>query len=293
MSGPPAWRDYSPAELDAQYHVSPPSSPERERQRREVDAENVCVRATAECRLDVAYGDGADELLDIFPASQPGSPVVLNIHGGYWKQFSKSDESLYAPLFVAVGAAYVAIDYTLAPTATLDEIVHQCRTATAWVVRNAETFGGDPSRIHLLGRSAGGHLCAMMLAVDWTAELDRDESPIAGATLISGLFDLEPVRLCFANEWTRLDAAAAHRLSPMHHLPATKCPLIVAWGGAETDEFRRQSQDYAAVCRETGFNCETIEIPNALHGGSRAEILNSESDLTQAIFAQAGLRNPC
>jgi len=290
MSGNAIWRDYGRAALDRQYDVSPPPSPERERRRREVEAENARVRATADCRLDVPYGDGADETLDIFPAQAPGAPVVLNIHGGYWKQFSKNDESLYAPLLTGAGAAYVAIDYTLAPAATLDGIVRQCRAAAGWVVRNAVSFGGDASRIHLLGRSAGGHLCAMMLAVDWKAELGLAASPIAGATLISGLHDLDPVRLCFANEWTRLDADAARRLSPIHRLPAAKCPLIVAWGGAETDEFRRQSTDYAAVCRAAGFDCRTIEIPGALHSGSREELLNPDSELTRAMLAQMGFR---
>jgi arylformamidase len=292
MSGIAVWRGYDRPALDAQYDVSPPPSPERERRRREVDAENARVRATADCRLDIAYGEGADERLDVFPARSPGSPVVLNIHGGYWKQFAKSDESLYAPLLTSAGAAYVAIDYTLAPAATLDEIVRQCRAATAWVARNAAGFGGDPARIHLLGRSAGAHLCAMMLAVDWRAASGLRESPIAGAALISGLYDLEPVRLCFANGWTRLDADAARRLSPIHHLPVTRCPLIVAWGGAETEEFRRQSADYAAACRAAGFACETIEIPGALHSGSREALLDAGSALAQAILAQAGLRAP-
>jgi arylformamidase len=291
MSGKPIWRDYAQAALDAQYDVSPPSSPERDAQRRRVGEENVRVRATLECRLDVPYGDGPDEKLDIFPAKRPGSPVLLNIHGGYWKQFSKSDESLYAPMLVAAGAAYVASEYTLAPAATLDGIVRQCRAATAWIVRHAAEFGGDAARIHLLGRSAGGHLVAMMLATDRREEAGFDPSAIAGATLISGLYDLEPIRLCFANEWTRLDTAAARRLSPAHHLPVTRCPLIVAWGGAETDEFRRQSQDYAAACRAAGLDCETIEIAGAQHSNSREELLDTDSVLTRAIFAQMGL-NP-
>ncbi len=291
MSGAAIWRGYDRAALDLQYDVTPPPSPAGEQRRREVAAANVRARATLDCRLGVPYGKGVDETLDIFPAKVPGAPVVLNIHGGYWKQFSRNDESLYAPLLTSAGAAYVAIDYTLAPVATLDEIVRQCRVATEWVVRNAESFGGNPARIHLLGRSAGGHLCAMMLAVDWAA-LGLTSSPIAGATLISGLYELEPIRLCFANEWTRLNAEAALRLSPIHHLPAAKCPLIVAWGGAETDEFRQQSTDYVAACRAAGFVCRTIEIPGALHSGSREELLNPESELTCALLAQLGLRVP-
>jgi arylformamidase len=282
--------DYSQQELDAQYDVGSPETPERLRQRQWVDEENARVRASFECRLDVPYGEPAAEKLDIFPARRPRSPVLLNIHGGYWKLFDKAEESLYAALLVPAGAAYVACNYTLAPAAGLDEMVRQCRAATAWVTQNAAEFGGDPARIHLIGRSAGAHLAAMVLATDWAGDFGLGASPVAGATLISGLYDLEPIRLCFANQWTRLDAAAAHRLSPIHHLPAMPCPVIVAWGGAETDEFRRQSQIYAEAFQARGTPCTTIEIPGALHSGSRMELADGHSPLTQAVFTQAGLK---
>jgi len=288
VSGRPVWRTYSQAELDAQYEVSEPTTPEREAERAAVAIENARVRETLECRLDVAYGHSPAEILDIFPARQPGSPIVLFIHGGYWKQFSKADESQYADIFVPAGAAYVSIDYALAPTVSIDEIVRECRTAITWVANYARSFNGDPSRIYLIGRSAGGHLAAMMLATDWR-KLSLPGDPIQGATLISGLYELEPIRLCFANDWTRLDAAAAERLSPAVQPPLRPVPLIVSWGGAETDEFRRQSIDYADLCETRGHPVTRIEIPDARHSGSRAELTRRDRPLLQAVLAQCRL----
>ncbi len=282
------WRGYTRAGLDAQYQVSEPATPEREAERERVALENARVRGALECRLDVAYGHSPAETLDIFPARQAGSPIVVFIHGGYWKQFSKADESQYADIFVPAGAAYVSIDYALAPVVSLDEIVRQCRTAITWIANTGRSFGGDPTRIHLIGRSAGGHLAAMMLATEWeTLSLPGD--PIAGATLISGLYELEPIRLSFVNHWTRLDAPAARRLSPSARLPRAPLPLIVSWGGAETDEFRRQSIDYADLCQARGHDVTRIEIPGARHAGSRAELTRRDRPLLKAVLAQCGL----
>jgi arylformamidase len=288
IKGKKVYRGYSQAELDAQYDVAEPPGEKRDRERQWVADENARVRAAHDCRLDVPYGAGAAERLDIFPARKPGAPVAVFIHGGYWKQFSKEDESLYADLFVPAGAAYVSVDYALAPGATLDEIVRQCRAATAWVAKNAAGFNGDPTRIHLIGRSAGAHLAAMVLASDWPS-LGLARSPVAGATLISGLYDLEPILLAFTNEWTRLDRATAFRLSPQFHFLDAPVPLIVAWGGAETAEFIRQSQDYAVAAQARGFPCTTIEIPGARHSGSRLVLYDRASALTRAVLAQAGL----
>ncbi len=282
------WREYTRAELDAQYQVSEPTTPEREADREAVAAENARVREALDCRLDVAYGHSPAETLDIFPARQPGSPIVVFIHGGYWKQFSKSDESQYADIFVPAGGAYISIDYALAPLVSLDEIVRECRTAITWIANHGRSFGGDASRIHLIGRSAGGHLAAMMLATEWE-KLSLPNDPIAGATLISGLYELEPIRLGFTNDWTRLDAAAASRLSPMTQPAKAPIPLIVSWGGAETDEFRRQSIDYADVCEGRGHDVTRIEIPGARHSGSRAELTRRDRPLLQAVLAQCGL----
>src|SRR5690606_34383100 len=114
------------------------------------------------------------------------APVFVFIHGGYWRALSKSDASGMAPAYTHAGAVYVALNYSLAPGASLDRIVDQCRRAMAWVYRNIEKFGGDPARLYIGGSSAGGHLSGMVLASGWHADLGLPDNLIKGALLLSG-----------------------------------------------------------------------------------------------------------
>ena len=128
------------------------------------------TRARLDCVLDVRYGPGEKETLDIFPAASPGAPVQLFIHGGYWRAMDKSDYSFIADVFQPAGATTVVINYDLCPAVTLDTIVEQSNRSIAWTWRNIADHGGDPDRLYVSGNSAGGHLTAMALAHDWTAD---------------------------------------------------------------------------------------------------------------------------
>ena len=132
------------------------------------------TRARLDCVLDVRYGPGENETLDIFPAASAGSdrgaPVQLFIHGGYWRAMDKSDYSFIADVFQPAGATTVVINYDLCPAVTLDTIVEQSNRSIAWTWRNIADYGGDPECLYVSGNSAGGHLTAMALAHDWEAE---------------------------------------------------------------------------------------------------------------------------
>ena len=177
-------------------------------------AASAAARARLDCVLDVRYGPGEKETLDIFPAADPGAPVLLFIHGGYWRAMDKSDYSFIADVFQPAGATTVVINYDLCPAVTLDTIVEQSNRSIAWTWRNVAGYGGDPDRLYVSGNSAGGHLTAMALAHDWTADgLPADV--IEGAAPITGVFDCEPVLDITVNEEVRLDPEAARRLSPL------------------------------------------------------------------------------
>ena len=124
-------------------------------------------RARMTCLLDQRYGDTPDEVLDVFPAQGDGAPVLVFVHGGYWRALGKGDQSFVAPAFVQAGAMVVVPDYALCPAVTIEDIALQCTRALAWVWQHAARFGGDPSRIVVAGHSAGGHLAAMLLACRW------------------------------------------------------------------------------------------------------------------------------
>ena len=246
------------------------------------------ARAKLECREDVAYGENADEVVDIFPAGG-GAPVLFYIHGGYWRMLSQKESAFMAECFAGLGAAVVTVNYSLAPAASLDTIVAQCRRALAWTYRNAASFGADPDRILVTGSSAGGHLTGAMISGGWHAEFGVPETVAAGACAISGIFDLEPIRLSEINEWARLDEASARRNSPIHHLPERGCPLIVAYGGNETSEFKRQTDDYAQAWRARGFDARHVDMAETNHFDIVFDYQNPDGALTRAVRALMGV----
>ncbi len=226
------------------------------------------ARATLDCRQDVSCGDHPDQMVDIFPAAGRdaggnggAAPVFIFIHGGYWRMLSHRESSFMAPNMVGNGIAVVSVNYSLAPGASIDTIVRQCREAIAWTWRNAADFGGDPDRIFVCGSSAGGHLTGMMVAGGWHDELGIPADTIKGAIPLSGLHDLEPLRHSCVNEWAQLDEVSARRNSPVHHLPENGCPLILSYGGSETAEFKRQSKILADAWRAKGGQADLFEHP--------------------------------
>ena len=187
------------------------------------------------------------ERLDFFAAAnrgEAGPPLLVFIHGGYWRALDKADFSWIAPPYVAAGISVAVLNYGLAPKTALPEIVEQVRRAIAWMHARADELGADNGRIFCSGHSAGGHLTAMMLATDWSAVAPGLPSmPVAGALTISGLFDLEPLtRAEFLRHDIGLDAAAARALSPACLPLQSPVALIRAVGALETAEFHRQQE---------------------------------------------------
>lgn len=274
----PVYRSYDQAQLDAQYN-NRAAVPDHARWLERWPRASAEARARLGGRLDVPYGVGERHKLDIFPTTGKRTAVLAFIHGGYWRAFDKGDFSLVAPAFVQAGISVAAISYPLAPVATLDEITESARQALAWLFRNAASFGGDPARLFVAGHSAGGHLTAMMMSTDWAARgLPADL--VKGGSAISGIYDLEPIRLCYLNQDIRLSAEMVPRNSPLRVLPKKAGPLILAVGGKETDEFRRQQATFAEAWRGAGLPLEIVPMPEDQH----FSILDGFADPTSPLF---------
>ncbi len=278
--------EYSQEELDLEYDMRR-RCPHFAETFAAMDVHSERMIANHECTLDVAFGEKPGEKLDIWPG-RGGSPILLFIHGGYWRAFDKEMFRFVAERFVEAGAAVILNNYDLCPNVTMDEITRQNRAALAWIYKNAASFGADAGRIHLTGHSAGGHLTAMMMATDWD-EYGLPFDVVNGAVPLSGLFDLEPLRLAYLNEDLRMDEAESRRNSPIHHLPKWMPPTVVAVGGGETDEFRRQSRIYTDACRAAGFDVSYLEVGRLDHVNVAGEYRNRLSPLTAVLFAQMDL----
>ena len=288
MAGEAIWRGYDPTALDAQYN-------NRARIPRYGDyferwlAWSARARAALPGGRDVAYGGLPVEILDIFPAGKPGAPVLIVIHGGYWYSLDKHHDSFVAEGCRPHGVATVVVNYGLAPEYRMDEIVHQNRAAAAWVWRNAAFFGGDGARIHVLGQSAGGHLAAMLLATDWPAfGADLPADLVKSAVSISGIYDLEPIRLCYLNDTLGMDEAEAHRNSPVAQRYPVAAPLMLVSGDIESEEYARQADAMAGVWEAHDYPLRRLALPGFNHFTMADQLREPASDLTQATMAQMG-----
>lgn len=221
-------------------------------------------RADAPVLRTLRYGDRPANTVDLalpLEADTGTAPLHVYIHGGYWRQLSKKDSFFLAPACLHRGEALAAVDYTLAPEASLDEIVDECCSALRGLRAEAESgrLPIDPGRITVSGSSAGAHLTAMA-----ACRLPADQRP-ASVVLVSGIFDLEPLIATYINEPLNLDVTAAHRNSPSRHDLDGFPPTVVAWGDNETDEFKRQSRMFVDRIQAAGGRATEVEVPGRNH----------------------------
>jgi arylformamidase len=242
--------------------------------------------------LDVRYGPTLDETLDIFPAAQPNAPVLIFIHGGYWRAFTSKEFSCVALGVQPLGITTVVINYSLCPKVGIDEITRQARAAVAWVLRHIAAHGGDPARVAVGGHSAGGHLAAMCLQTDWAGEYGLAADPLVAGLLVSGLYELQPLRWSYLQPQIQFDEGSMRRNSPLYGVRACRAPALFCWGELESAEFARQSSAMHAAWIAAGNTGECLAQPGVNHFSVLHALEDSNSTPSRWLSAALGAGSP-
>jgi arylformamidase len=167
-------------------------------------------------------------------------------------------------------------------------MVDQVRRAVRWVYQHAASIGGDPSQIYLLGHSSGGHLGGCLVTTDWSA-LDLPADVLKGALLVSGMYDLKPVRLSKRSEYVAFTDEIEDALSPQRHLDRLVAPLILSYGSYESPEFQRQTREFHAAILASG-KASTLLVADGYNHFEIVEAITSPYGLLgRAALEQMGL----
>lgn len=277
MSGDVNYRGMDKTALDAAYNNSAATAGSAAIVA-DWEARSEEARGAVGVTLDIRYGSKPRHGFDYFQSGRHGAPLFAFLHGGYWQRNSKETFS-----FIAAGPNHHGIDvasigYTLAPEATLTEIVAEINVAFGELIGRARSLGFDPSRVIVGGWSAGGHLAAM------AARLPQ----IAAAMPISGIFDLEPIRHTYINDAVRITTAEVEALSPQYLIEPGSKPYLVAVGGAELPELRRQSQEFAAALNEAGHPAELLMPDGENHFSVMETLADPDGALCKGLVRLAG-----
>ena len=264
--GPLVWLDMDQVELDAAYDQSVYAPLFRQTLKRFVSSSNETRARLGEPKR-FSYGPTPVEAMDLYPAKSPNAPVFVFVHGGAWRTQVAKDFAYPAELFVNAGVNYIALDFINVDAANGDigVMADQVRRGIAWAYKNAADYGGDARRFYIGGHSSGGHLCGVALTTDWQKDFGLPADMVKGGLLMSGTYDMKPVRLSKRSSYIKFADAMEEAMSSQRHLERLRAPIIVTYGSYETPEFQRQSRDFAAAVKATGKPVELVEAPNHDH----------------------------
>lgn len=289
MRGPRVWLDMDQQQLDDAYdqRVYAPNQPLLARRRQAASAA-VLERLTP---TRLAYGATAVEELDVYKTHLSPAPVSIFIHGGAWRHGCARDFAFQAEMIVAAGAHFVVPDFVQVGEAggSLMPMVEQVRRAVAWVYQNAPSFGGDPERLYICGHSSGAHLAGVTLVTEWQRDFGVPQDVIKGAVLVSGMYDLEAVRLSKRSEYVMFTDEMVEALSTQRQVEKIEASVVVAHGTEETPEFQRQTRDFAAALEAAGKPVQLL-VGEALNHFEMQETFGNPYGLAgRAVLAQMKL----
>ena len=250
---PTVFLNYTQSQLDDAYDQQKWAAniPQVQARRREANARALQKHGAPQV---LRHGPGEMETLDLFTCGQPGAPTVVYVHGGAWRNYKGADYVLLADLFLGLGAncAFVDFNNVIETGGSLITMHEQIERGIAHLWRNAAQLGLDAGKFYLVGQSSGAHLSGCALCNPARKEQDVPEDLFKGAMLISGMYELEPVRLSKRSSYVNFTPETLDRLSPLRQLDRLRTPLFLAYGTEESPEFKRQSQAMHAAVTAAG-----------------------------------------
>lgn len=287
---PRVFLDYDQKELDDAYDQAV-YAPNRAQVNLRLAQASELARRRLGAPQRIAYGAAAVEQLDIYRTQAAGAPVVVFIHGGAWQGGTAAEHAYAAEALVRAGAHFVVLDFDRVQDAggSLFPMVDQVRRAVAWVRRNASGFGGNPDRIHVVGKSSGSHLGGCIAITDWQKDFGLPADTVKGYTLQSGMYDLRGPRLSKRGAYVKFTDAMEEELSPQRHLDRIHAPIVLLYGSNETPEFQRQSRDFAEALNRAGKPVELIYAEGYNHFEIAETLANPYGHVGRAVLKQLGL----
>jgi arylformamidase len=274
----PVYRGWTQAELDFQYN----------NRAQVADAERIFrtyeqLSEEAHNRFGpiegITYGPDCDQVLDWFKPKHANGPIAIFVHGGAWQAFDRRSNAFPALGLLPAGCHVVVPDFGQVPRLTLEEMVKQIADCVLWVRNNAAAYRADPRRIALVGHSSGAHLCAAAL----TRRGCNAAAGIRGAALISGLYDLEPVRLSYRNKTLGLTEELARKLSPVRGDFDIASVLHVAWSERDTVAFKLQSREFSEMAERAGVSVDAVEYARLNHYDIVTTLADPDHPLTKTV----------
>ena len=288
--GPRVFLDYDQQALDDAYDQAV-YAPNRNQVNSRLAAASRLARERLGAPRRVAYGPTAIEQLDIYRTRVAAAPVVVFIHGGAWQSGTAEDHAYAAEAFVHAGAHFVVLDFAAVQdvSGSLFPMADQVRRAVAWVHAHARDFGGDPDRLHVVGKSSGSHLGGCVAITDWRRDFGLPADTVKGFVLQSGMYDLRGPRLSKRGAYVKFTDAMEEQLSPQRHLDRILAPIVLLYGSHETPEFQRQSRDFAQALRGAGKQVELIYAEGYNHFEIAETLANPYGLVGRAVLKQIGL----
>lgn len=259
--GDTVYRDYTQEQLDRNYNQAEWAPNIKQiLERYDLRSEWTRDRLGEPERHEYETGDPNHPVqsFDLYRADVDNAPAMIYIHGGAWRAGNAESYHFPAPLFLDNDISYIALDFSPVQDVGLDGMISQIRHAIATIYNQADEIGVDRDKLYVSGHSSGGHLGGVTLITDWE-EFDLPKDVIKGATLISGMYDLKPVRLSARSSYVPFTDEIEEQLSTIRHIDKINTPIILAVGDLETDEFKRQTGEFAQALKDAG---KTVELFN-------------------------------